>query len=155
MNSQKTDNGAKLPTIGRELSLIQEAITPPRASSAMEELTSLGVRPCTPDGIDAAFTRLVAKLLPALADYLKQLEGLNLGVEKNADLAKCITRLLKRFDCALVCPHCQEKAGALRYTQCGNAVTPVFKYQHQRTSHGGTKSVGPLNLVSGRPKVGQ
>lgn len=128
--------------------LFAEALTlPSRPFERSSRLTSTGTLPCTPAAFDAAFNRLVDRLMPTLSTHFKELEGLNLGVAQNAELAKTITRLLTRLECSLVCPHCHELASALRYTKSGNAKTPVFKYWHRTKGHGGTVSTGPLELV--------
>lgn len=134
------------------LFLFKEAFTPlSRLPGSKTPLTTLGKPPCTSAAFDAAYEQLVRRLLPSISAHLRQLEGLDLGVENNRELAKAISRLLSRFGCSLICPHCQAPALALRYSKSGNATAPVFKYRHHSTSHGATKSVGPLNVWLGRP----
>jgi hypothetical protein len=133
--------------------LFAEALTPPRLESK-DRLTSLGALAGTPGAVDAAFDKLVDRLLPTIGDHLKTLAGVNLGVAENAKFAKAITRLLNRFGCSLICPHCKRLA-TLSYSKSGNAKTPVFRYRHREGFHGGTIAVtGPLEIVRGRPHFG-
>jgi hypothetical protein len=110
----------------------------------------------TPRTVDAAMDRLLIKLIPALQQHLDTLVGRDLGRAANADLAKSITRLLRRLGSwALECPHCQEPA-VLRYLPRDRPPYAVFRYEHsKRLRHGASKSLGPLRLVHARAEETQ
>ena len=128
------------------LSLFTESLTPLEEQSG--ELTSLGKKPCTASAVDAAYDVLIDRLLPTLAAHLKTLEGSNLGVEANRELASALNALLKKTGCALLCPHCQQAAYAIRYVRSGTAKNPVFKFDHhQGGTHGAKSYLSNLNLV--------
>lgn len=133
----------------QDAQLFVDALMPGVSEINTNQILASGIAPCTPAAIDAAFERLIEKLLPTLESHLRSLEGLNLGDEANADLARSITRLLRRLDCSLLCPHCHKLASSLRYTQSSTPPTLVFKFEHPggRPRHGGRHSVPELRLV--------
>ena len=128
------------------LSLITESLTPP--AERLGGFTSLGKKPCSVSAVNAAYDVLIDRLLPTLAAHLKTLEGSNLGVEANRELANSLNALLKKTGCALLCPHCQQAAYAIRYVRSGTAKNPVFKFDHhQGGTHGAKSYLSNLNLI--------
>jgi hypothetical protein len=139
-------------TFADDINLLLAALTPRSEGSSKRSDRVLRQRPGTPAAVDASVDELVSQLMPDLQRHLDTLNGKTFGPEANADLAKSITRLLRRLGLAIECPKCSEPAVSLRYDWCGTSVTPVFRYEHSASSrHGGTTALGPLKLILRNP----
>jgi hypothetical protein len=100
------------------------------------------------EAVDKAMDKIIERLLPDLNAHFKTLEGKDFGFEENTQLAKSITRLLRRLGCCLECPKCRMPAVSLRYAPVGQKKTPVFTYEHKGIRrHGGTIAVNTLKIV--------
>jgi hypothetical protein len=148
--AKQVQNEKTTEPLADEINLIIKALTPPANNIRSTDMTTS--KPGgTPEAVDAAMDRLVLRLLPDLQRHLDTLVGRDFGEVANAELAKSITRLLRRLGCCVECPKCHEPASAVRFGDVGSrgGSRLVWKYEHSATvRHGGTLIVGPLKLVS-------
>lgn len=131
-----------------EVGLLVQALTPRSLLAVRQRGSQRFLDGASAQAVDDAMDNLVSRLVPDLQRHLDSLVGLNLGPKENGDLAKAITRLLRRLGrWRLACPHCKQPA-VLRYLQPPNRPNGVFRYEHRPSvRHGGTIAVGPLKIV--------
>jgi hypothetical protein len=97
--------------------------------------------------IDGVISKVAVKLLPELQRHLDTLEGKNFGREANAELARNLNRILKRFSCDIVCPKCGECTTAIRYVYMRPGGNWSWRFEHTPSRrHGNTVSIPPLKL---------
>jgi hypothetical protein len=105
-------------------------------------------RDAEPDTLDRAMDRLVERLLPNFQRYLDSLEGRDFGKDGNLQLARSITRLLRRLDCCLTCTKCGESAYAIRYVDKCRPGRWIWRFEHTPSRrHGGTVAIPHLILA--------
>lgn len=133
------DASLSLLSIGDIDSLAQSAI--PRAGEHRAKQSGRPP-PGTPEAVDQAMDMLIARLLPIIQRHLDEnLVGKDFGREVNSQLAKSLTRMLRRLGVLVECK-CGTPVPAIRYVDSGKGPSWVWRYEHSGSvRHGGTKGL--------------
>jgi len=151
-NTRLGDKGNAIESKSEELSSDMDrlilALTPKGFQSFGEGASHGRIVGATALAVDNAMNHLIARLIPELQQHLNSLVGNNFGPIINADLAKAITRLLRRLGpWALECPHCKGPA-VLRFSHSSERTNGIFRYEHSPSKrHGASTVLGPLRII--------
>lgn len=149
-DTHRGDDGSRAVITADHVNLLGNSLLPTLVKSVRLDKDSPGQPvPGTPEAIDLAFRSLAMRLAPDLQKHLDTLVGKDFGIERNRELAKAVTRLLRHLDCGLICPHCADAARSILFAQTGNDGGFTFRYEHDAGNrHGGTRAVPELKLRS-------